>query len=70
MKALHAPGRILLDPYVVDAIDPPDKFAPAGFTFARSADIRTAGLEHLMKGHDVADTWDFSDTPGFSPDGS
>src|SRR5439155_14141962 len=51
-------------PYVVDAIDPPDKFAPAGFTFARSADIRTAGLEHLIKGHDVADTWNFSDTPG------
>jgi len=57
-------------PHVVDTVDPPEKFAPAGFTFARLADISAAGLERLIRGHDVADTWDFSDAPGFSPGGS
>lgn len=37
------------DRYVVNAIDPPEVFAPTGFSVASAEQIRAAGLEHLVK---------------------
>ena len=53
------------EPHVVDTVDPPAKFAPSGFTYARLADIKAAGLERLIAGDDEPGTWDFSGDPGF-----
>ena len=53
------------EPHVVDTVDPPAKFAPAGFRYARLADIKAAGLERLIAGEGKPDTWDFSGDPGF-----
>jgi hypothetical protein len=53
-------------PHYVETADPPEKFAPAGFTFARSEDIRSAELEGLIKGDVDASDWDFSDAPSFA----
>ena len=53
------------EPYVVDRVDPPAKFAPSGFTYARLADIKAAGLEPLIAGFGEPNTWDFAGAPGF-----
>ncbi len=55
------------DPHVVDSIEPPERFAPAGFTYAQISEIKTAGLEPLIESDEEAKDWDFRGARGFSP---
>lgn len=56
-----SPGR-------VDTIDPPELFAPAGFTLATAADIHAAGWGHRIAVEHPDDHVPYiADYPGFRP---
>ena len=55
------------EPRVVDTVEPPERFARAGFTYAQLSEIKAAGLESLVSCDDSVEGWDFRGARGFSP---
>ena len=53
--------------YVVDAIDPPEQFAPTGYSLATADDIEVAGLAHLIARKHSDEDLRFDGEPGFQP---